>query len=80
MQNAQNMHFQGDFSARVLLDVTVFITIRHVCPAGVSGHVVMDNIGGREPTFVLSGFTKSGNLTRYLKAEMYRNSEVKVNL
>lgn len=44
--------------------------------AGVSGYVVMDNIGGREPTFVLSGFSKSGNLTRFLKVEMYHDLQV----
>lgn len=57
-----------------------FAVIGYICLAGISGHVIMDNIGGREPTFMLSGFTKTGDLTRYLKAEMYRDSEVKANL
>lgn len=57
-----------------------FAVIEHIRLAGVSGHVIMDSIGGREPTFILSGFTKAGDLTHYLKAEMYRDSEVKANL
>lgn len=40
----------------------------------MSGHVIIDDVAGREPTFVLKGFTKSGNLTEMLKAEMYKKS------
>lgn len=36
--------------------------------------MIIDDVAGREPTFVLKGFTKSGNLTEMLKAEMYKKS------
>ena len=39
---------------------------------GVSGHVVLDDVAGREPTFVMKGFTADGKLTEMLKAEMYK--------
>ncbi len=40
---------------------------------GISGHVVMDELPGREPSFVLKGFTNDGKLTEFLLAEMYKD-------
>ena len=42
----------------------------------MSGHVIIDDVAGREPTFVMKGFTKSGNLTELLKAEMYKKTDI----
>ncbi len=40
--------------------------------SGVSGNVVMDGLPGREPTFVVKGFTSDGRLNAFLMAEIYK--------
>uniref|UniRef100_A0A915L6W3 Receptor ligand binding region domain-containing protein n=1 Tax=Romanomermis culicivorax TaxID=13658 RepID=A0A915L6W3_ROMCU len=46
---------------------------RNVRFHGMSGHVVIDNVAGREPSFVLKGFGKDGKLTSFLVADMYKH-------
>lgn len=38
----------------------------------MSGHVILDDLSGREPSFVLKGFTANGKLTTFLVAEMFK--------
>lgn len=80
-----NAHHAGQIIAfRFLLDYSVLVlySIKVVYPKyiglyisdflGYSGHVVIDDVAGREPNFVVRAFDKNMKLIIVAEAQMYK--------